>query len=322
MTDSQDAVCANNGWGADISYTRPLQRCLCHGQRPSSSKLSYPGGNGRPPLDTTDQDKTHRVWVAFLLYDNDEYERERSLRDYMILPMNWLTVQVTGRKMIHCQLLFWDEPRKQYRTFSVDGRRPVHVYDKKTFADRGWRFFEIMISERQELAIHNFLIAQLGMPLNTAGQLTIFVWPLSGQKRSWFCSELAAAALAEAGVVDFTQWRDRYGTRYTRACEVAPHVLYDYLNRGTVTHSIRLLDGNPVTINTIGQAARKIGRIDIPVDGLPLSITQHVIAGAAQLQEQQQAIASHANLTEQLADDTDDDDGQLIINSMRLTRKK
>lgn len=213
--------------------------------------------------------RCHRVWVAFLRYKNDEYESEKSMRDYILFPMNWLTVQATGWPYIHCQLVIWDEIRKQYVTFSVDNKRPVHVYDKKTFR-AGWDFIELGVTEQEELLIYNFLVAQLGKPLNTSGQMLSLVLPSSGRGHTWFCSELVAAALDHAGLIDYKAWPG-----IKEAAAVAPHHLYIYLTRYCLTCTITKLEGNPVSVASIHRAAVSAGKISLSEDRLPTSVVQH-----------------------------------------------
>jgi hypothetical protein len=267
---SQLTVSRDTRWGTQSDYTMEKGRCLCRGQKPSASSrldLSAP----RPPLDMSPgASRNHTVWVAFLMYDNDQYQQERSLRDY-IIPMNWLTTVVTASPFIHCQLVLWDEQRKQYYTYSVDDRRPVHVYHEKAFR-RGWRFVALSLTEREELLVHNFCVQQLGKPLNHAGQLAIFFMPQSGNGQSWFCSELVAAALAQAGLLDFASW-----SAADKPCKVAPHMLFDYLLNHCTACPVTLLPGNPVSLANLHKAAARAGKISqaLTASGLPLSIASH-----------------------------------------------
>lgn len=268
---SQDRVCRDTRWGSETAYTFEFQRCLCYGKRPSLADETNVHGTREPLTAGREQPRNHRILVAWLLYNNDEYEMERCLHDYTFLPMNWLTVTLTGRPYIHCQLVFWDETRKQYFTYSVDAKRPVHVFDKKEFA-RGWQFIELSVTELQEIQVLNFCVAQLGKPLNTNGLYwALSGWPVSGQGQSWFCSELATAALAHAGLIDFSVWN---GVKCAEAA--APHHLFDYLHKQCVACETRLLPGNPVSMNVVLRQSRARGKIELRFDGgLPMSVVQH-----------------------------------------------
>lgn len=271
---SEDLATKDTRWGTELAYTYDASRCFCYGQKPSPlEKINLHAH--RPPLDTTAdcKDRSHRVWVAFLLYNNKEYESERSMRDYYIVPMNWLTTVVTGRDFIHVQLVFWDETRKQYYTYSVDAKRPVHVYDKKEFRS-GWAFVELRTTEQREMLVRSFLIAQLGKELNTSGQRFVLLKPISGGGKTWFCSELVAAALAHAGLIDYSAWP---GIKTPEAA--APHHIYDYLLDHCLTCDVELLPGNPVAIATMHAAAKANGKIDLaPAGALPSSIASHATA--------------------------------------------
>ena len=271
----QTQVSARNHWASSNVYRLEQQRCLCYGKKPSSLQR-IDRSSLREPLPSLQTEKypahsNHRVYVAFLRYSNEEYQEQRSLRD-RIFPMNWLTTVATGSDLIHCQLVFWDELRKQYYTFSVDDRRPVHVYDKKKFQN-GWRFVALDICERQELMLHNFCVQQLGKPLNYAGQLSVLVWAQSGYGESWFCSELVTAALAHAGVIDFDQWPGIQSPE-----QVTPANLFCYLTEACVTCKVTLLPHNPVSLQELDNAAARAGPITrlCPDTGLPISVAAHV----------------------------------------------
>lgn len=269
---SQDTVCAANHWSSLHRYSFPRQRCLCEGRPLSIYSRSMPAGL-RPPLDTSARaPRTHGVYMAFLKYQNDEYEPERSMRNYAILPMNWLTVKLTGREYIHCQPVFQDQGdngEPQYYTFSVDNARPVHVYDSKSFR-AGWDFVKLNVTEMQELAMYNFCVAQLGLPLNVTGQLTILVVSYSGGGRSWFCSELATAMLEAGGLIDYSAWPG-----VDRPSAAAPHNLYDYLTKHCTSCDVELLPGNPISLMRTHIAAQNAGPIRLAGGTLPVSIVQH-----------------------------------------------
>jgi len=202
---------------------------------------------------------------------------------------------VTGSPMIHCQLVFWDQARKQYYTYSVDDSRPVHVYDRKAFR-RGWRFVALDLTEREELIAQNFCAAQLGKPLNSAGQLTIFLLPQSGRGHSWFCSELVAAALKAAGILQFDQWRG-----VNRPCEVAPHMLFHFLTKHCTTCPVTLMRNNPVSLLNLHKQAASAGKIELSGSSLPPSVTSHVRSAQNPPSQQQRPKLADISLTTQLA---------------------
>ena len=266
MADTLRAITRATRWSDELAYTYPLQRCLCYGRQPSV--LQHVNAHGtRAPLDAAGA-RTHSVWVGFLDYNNDEYERERSMRDYFFLPMNWLTVKLTGRSFIHCQLYFWDELRKQYYTFSVNDRMPVYV-EHKTHFRKGWRFVRLGVTEQQEVLVHNFCVAQLGKELNTAGQHWLLISPVSGGGRTWFCSELATAALEAAGLIDYGAWPG-----VTCAAGAAMHHLFDYLTKHCITCPTELLAGNPISVAELHKAAVSRGKIAL-TNELPASVVSH-----------------------------------------------
>jgi hypothetical protein len=213
-------------------------------------------------------ERKHRVWVAFLRLDNDEYHAEASLRTYCCLPMNSITVWLTQRPWIHCQLVFWDAEAQQYFTFSVDTIRPVHVFDRKEFK-AGWDFIELRVTEESELRIYNFLVQQLSKTMNSTGQMTALFCPIDSGGERWFCSELVAAALEAGGVIDFATW-EGVGGPYA----VVMHQLYDYLRYSCKSCEVRVMSTNPVsvmgTLNTLDRSTERFSLWDR--DGNPMNL--------------------------------------------------
>lgn len=247
-------------------YTVHRQRCVCWGREP----LESVGEAARRPQVQMPMNGApmHRIWVAFLRYKNDEYEPEASLRTYCCLPINRVTVWLTQRPWIHCQLVLWDDEKRLYYTFSVDSGRPVHVFERKEFQN-GWDFLELRVSEACELRIYNFLVAQLGKTMNSSGQLMALFFPLDSGGRRWFCSELAAAALEAGGIIDFSTW-DEVDGPYA----VVMHQLYDYLVDECRSCIVRKLPGNPVAVSVMYRRLEQPGvRIAMKTDdGLPQSL--------------------------------------------------
>jgi hypothetical protein len=225
----------------------------------------------RAPLSTNE--KTHTVWVAFLMFVNEEGPGEQSMKDYWLIPWNRMTVWLTGEDFIHCQIVFWDAVRQRYYTYSVDGDHPVFVLDRKGF-NKGWKFVKISVTEAQELLVQNFLIAQLGKILNASGQVALGALQLgiishgsSGNGEAWFCSELAAAALEHAGIVNYEEWPGFAG-----AYDVAPHNLFHYLLERCSTAPIELMAGNPVRIREVYERRKAEGAIEIQHGVLPRAV--------------------------------------------------
>lgn len=256
-------------------YTLRRQRCVCWGREPLEGVTEARRQPARLPMNGA---QTHRVWVAFLRLKNEEYEAEASLQSYCCLPMNKITVWLTQRPWIHCQLVLWDDEKRLYYTFSVDSGRPVHVFERKEF-QAGWDFLELRVSEACELRIYNFLVAQLGKPMNRSGQLMALFFPLDSGGERWFCSELVAAALEAGGVIDFAAWDGIDGP-----CGVVMHQLYDYLLTDCRTCTVRLLPGNPVAVANIFKHLEQPGaRIALRTDdGLPQSLAAAAAAAKQQ----------------------------------------
>jgi len=265
MSGREDQALLSERYGTQSQYTVAQTRCLCYGKR-AGARRAVASAQQRPPITSTDA--THTVWVAFLLYENEEYEQERSMRDYTFVPLNRLTVMLTGYNFIHCQLVFWDDPRQCYYTYSVDGARAVHVWDRKSFR-AGWEFVRLQVTESQELLVQNFLARQLGKPINRAGQLSVLFWPMSGNGETWFCSELVTAALEEAGLVDYDAWPD-----VSEAAAAAPHNLFFYLTEGYTLCTAEHMNGNPVAITTTHQLAARTGKIAMQRGQLPQSVAE------------------------------------------------
>lgn len=201
-------------------YTRPLERCFCHGR--------YFGAHKR---------EQHVIFVAFLDIDNDEHTQPGSMDDHVV-PWNRLAAALGRTKITHTQLVFVDTELEEFYTVSTDMARGVHCMSRKTFAKRGWHFLCLLVDEATEVAIYNFLMAQHGKPFSRWGIIWLYTRPVDMHGRVWFCSELAVAALRAGGLL--LQWPRQAHT-------VPPHELYEYL---TTNEALRnqciLLRNNPV----------------------------------------------------------------------------
>jgi len=263
------------------NYKKPIERCLCHGTQPNVSPVPEYIRNAVHAR--MNDDKVHPVWIGFLHKKNNQYETQRWLQDYWCLNMNALTTWWSGRPYVHCQIAFWCAATKKYYTYSVDQDRGVWAWDDKEFA-AGWEWVKLMITERCEVTMHNFLQAQLGKQMNSLGQFTIVTCcKASGNERRWFCSELMTAVLINGGIiVDNTivpheQW---------------PHTLYDHLLL-YCTYSPRpeLMTINPVRLIDFHKRLETSDvRIDIPVSGLPksLAVAFEERHGSGRVTQQQQ----------------------------------
>lgn len=145
----------------------------------------------------------HYVWVAFLHYNNDEYRQEQWLRDYRLLPTNWLTCKLSGSPIFHCQLFFWNQRQQAFVTFSVDAHQQhVHYATTKKF-QHGWTFLRLTVTQQQELDMYEFLAGEAAAerPFNWLGAMLLFLRPIDTGGASWFCSQLVVAALQRAGLL-------------------------------------------------------------------------------------------------------------------------
>jgi len=179
------AILADNA--GDMNFGEP-DTCPCEG--------SYDKG-------VPSADGSHYVWVAFLHYHNDEYRQEQWLRDYRVLPTNWLTCKLSGSSIFHCQLFFWNQQQQTFVTFSVDAHQQhVHFATTKQF-QRGWTFLRLTVSQQQERDMYEFLAAEAAAerPFNWLGAMLLFLRPVDTGGQSWFCSQLVVAALQRAGLL-------------------------------------------------------------------------------------------------------------------------
>jgi hypothetical protein len=209
-------------------YTRPLERCFCHGK--------YYGANAHQ----------HVMFVAFLELDNDEHVQPGSMDD-VIIPWNSLAAWMGRTKITHVQPVFVDTDINEFYTVSTDMLRGVHCMSRKTFAARGWRFVTVLVDEVTELRIYNFLIAQHGKPFSRWGIIWLYTRPVDMQGRSWFCSELTLAALRAGGLL--TGW-------HRKSYTVPPHELHEKLTNDPALVNLCIpLSNNPVFAAAVRKAS-------------------------------------------------------------------
>lgn len=169
-----------------------------------------------------DERARHYVWMAFLRYENEDYRKEQWLRDYRVLPTNWLTCKLSGSDLYHCQMFFWNQHQQAFVTFSVDAHNDcVHYSSRKQFG-AGWKFLRLTVSQDQEREMYDFLAQEAcdPPPFNWLGAMMLFVRPLPTTGHSWFCSQLDVAALHQAGILT-----------HVRPEATSPSHLYDLLQR-------------------------------------------------------------------------------------------
>lgn len=88
------------------------------------------------------------------------------------------------------------------RSDSVGGQPPgVHIRDQDYAPWRRRVVISLDSTEAEELAFYRFLNDQLGKPYDKVGILGFVGNRSWHEEDSWFCSELVAAALEEAGVL-------------------------------------------------------------------------------------------------------------------------
>jgi hypothetical protein len=209
----------------------------------------------------------HRIWVGWV--PSGEYASPIGQL------INWLATLATGSTLVHCQLIFRDAQNQTFYTYSVDRYvGAVYVWHLKSFSS-DWRIVELRVTEAQELAARNFLVRQLGKPVNTVGLL---LWPFggaSGNGESWFCSELVTEALALASLIDLDEWGGAGGV-FPLPHTIAPHQLYDYFTtpgRCTTSAAPRLLSHNPMMVAALVRqiaAAEATGSVDPQARGTGL----------------------------------------------------
>jgi len=215
--DIDPAHLPNNSILNPRRYTHIQRQCFCRGNYWKSTAA-----------------REHMVLVAFLKYKNAEFDQP-TCGSGTLFPVNWLATQLGNTEIIHCQLVFIDDEREEYYTFSTDFEHNTHVVSRKTFAKTGWRWVIVMCSEEQELAMHNFCVAQLYKPFSRAGIIGLYLVPTDTNGESWFCSQFVLAALRAGGLACGWQWP---------AHTVKPHELYEYITETYADTTTIVLDDN------------------------------------------------------------------------------
>lgn len=200
-------------------YTQPLEQCLCRGNYWRSEAA-----------------KEHMVLLAFLKYDNDEFDQP-TCGNGTLFPVNKLACVLGQTEIFHVQMVFIDTVNDEYVTVSTDFQHGVHLMSRKAFAKRGWRWITVMCTEAQELAMYNFCIAQVQAkkPFSRTGIIGLYTIPIDNGGASWFCSELVVATLRAGGLT--CRW-PRFS--YT----VKPHELYEYITTSYTDTTIIQHDDN------------------------------------------------------------------------------
>ena len=164
----------------------------------------------------------HYVWVAFLHRNHDE-ARERArldgtcwdrLTNRAICWLDWSTI-------FHVQLMFYNAMHSEFVTFSIDAEaNRVWARTRKLFR-RGWTFVRLEISAAQECAMYEFLgdHVRRHTPYDALGAYASIVRPIDNHHTSFFCSQLAAAALQAGGLL-----------RNMRDYAITPAALYSLIH--------------------------------------------------------------------------------------------
>lgn len=178
---------------------RNAERCACKGHFMDS------------------QHERHLIWLGFVVDD--------AQATTPLTLLNWLMIKLTsllsGSDITHAQIVFYDHDAQRFYTYSANMQNGVACSFTKEFSNSGWRFLQIDVSERQEMAVRRALIEQLDKPFDFWGALRAFFWPRQTTGRAWFCSELALTALKAAGLA----------TTAAEPYRMLPHMLYAYMTR-------------------------------------------------------------------------------------------
>jgi hypothetical protein len=143
----------------------------------------------------------HYVFLAFRHRKNGDYDSERWIRDYYVIPWNWATEKLSGSSMIHTQFFFWNHTDQTFDTVNVDAfRNVVHRQEHKEFKF-GWTFLRLRVERWQENLLYHFLstTAATAPPFGAWTARCMFFWPWAGRGQTYVCSELAIAALHMIG---------------------------------------------------------------------------------------------------------------------------
>lgn len=215
LKNSMTQVEASNLDFLSARYTDvDARHCLCGGRYQS-------GGHER-----------HVVWLAFTTNDSV------TVWDDGCCMMRSASF-VFNTNVGHCQFVFYDDNQQQFYTYSVDVKHGVSVSYTKQFTRDGWRFIQIDVTERQELAIRRMLIAQLTKDFDTAAVFWLKFWPRKTTGVRWFCSELMLTALKASGLA--SDGPEPYAT--------PPHKLYQYMktrNIGTYCEELTFVNSEGV----------------------------------------------------------------------------
>ena len=158
------------------------------------------------------------VIVAFIRHTNAT--EEVWCKDYLCIPLNATTTWWTDSKFIHAQVAFKvrlsggkrQQPEETLMTFSVDSKRKkVSMYANKNFTDEyAWEFMNYNLNKtgvrksdgapvRQIERAYQFCEDQVGKPARIVGMLASGLCGFSGNRNSYFCTELVLEMFHEVG---------------------------------------------------------------------------------------------------------------------------
>jgi len=115
--------------------------------------------------------------------------------------------------------------RYYYETIGVNRAEGVHTEPEKKYTNPGWMFYSIRVSDEQFARVTRRLQQAMGPPpatYNTMGLYCFYCFPVSGRGRSYFCSELVAAVLHDAGILGTAD-----GEPHTVTPDAIGRILYD-----------------------------------------------------------------------------------------------
>jgi hypothetical protein len=177
----------------------------------------------------------HKIYIACLEYDKTQ--KPATGQNAGAGWYNWLSYVLAGHPVIHVQVVFVGDG--YYYTYSADKSNGVSGFTTRQFSGK-WRFFEMHVSEHQELAMRNFFVSQLNKPFSFWGTFWLYTLiPRQSTGYEWFCSELVVTAMQHAGFL--RSWKN--------AWTVKPHNLFVHLSTEFVEAPCFLMSCNPVAFD-------------------------------------------------------------------------
>jgi len=92
--------------------------------------------------------------------------------------------------IIHCQIVF-GIPEGEHITYTVDNVKYCVRYEKnKKFDKKGWNFWRVGVTEKQEKKMIKLFNKELGKEFAGTRMMFSMICGCKGDRTSWFCSEL------------------------------------------------------------------------------------------------------------------------------------